>query len=79
MISSPLPPPDRESKPPPNFDYLSVIGSLLHIVNYTRPDCAFAVSCLARHAINYDKVYVDAVKRVVQIHVSYKAHGNYLF
>ena len=66
MISSPLPSPDRENKPPPNFDYLSVIGSLLHIVNYTRPDCAFAVSCLARHAINYDKVYVDAVKRVVK-------------
>ena len=29
-IASPLPPFDRESKPPPDFDYLSAIGSLLY-------------------------------------------------
>ena len=52
--------------PPSDFDYLSVMDSLLYIVNYTRPDCVFAVSCLARHSINYDKLYVDTVKRVVK-------------
>ena len=66
MTPTPLPLPDREKRPPPEFDYLSVIGSLLHIVNYTRPDCAFAVSYLARHSATYDKSYVDATKRVVK-------------
>ena len=67
MTPTPLPLPDREKRPSPlDFDYLSVIGSLLHICNYTRPDLAFAVSCLARHSVNYDKTYVDAVKRVVK-------------
>ena len=67
MTPTPLPLPDRENRPPPSdFDYLNVIGNLLHIVNYTRPDCAFAVSCLARRSINYGKLYVDAVKRVVK-------------
>ena len=32
MTPTPLPLPDREKRPPPSdFDYLSVIGSLLHI------------------------------------------------
>jgi hypothetical protein len=33
------------------FDYLSVVGSLLHIVNCVRPDIATAVGILARHAL----------------------------
>ena len=57
----------REKRPPsPNFDYLNVIGSILHILNYTRPNYAFAVSFLAHHSIKCDKIYVDAVKKVLK-------------
>ena len=76
MISS-LPglKPDRESRPPKyEFDYLSIVGSLLHIVNFTRPDCAYAVSALARHSANYDRSHEKAVKRVVQ----YLYHTSHL-
>ena len=67
ISSSPLLKPDRESRPPKSeFDYLSIVGSLLHIVNFTRPDCAYAVSALARHSSNYDRSQDKAVKRVVQ-------------
>ena len=64
--SSPLMIADPEARPPPQFDYLSVIGSLLHIVNFTRPDVAYAVGALARFSCNYDASHVKAVKRVVQ-------------
>ena len=57
---------DPEARPPPQFDYLSVIGSLLHIVNFTRSDVAYAVGTLARFSCNYDASHVKAVKRVVQ-------------
>ena len=75
ISSSPLLKPDRESRPPTNeFDYLSIVGSLLHIVNFTRPDCAYAVSALARHSSNYDRSHEKAVKRVVQ----YLYHTSHL-
>ncbi len=75
ICSSPLLKPDRESRPPTNeFDYLSIVGSLLHIVNFTRPDCAYAVSALARHSSNYDRSHEKAVKRVVQ----YLYHTSHL-
>jgi hypothetical protein len=48
------------------FDYLSVVGSLLHIANCVRCDIAFAVSCLARYSMTPGKQHVKAAKRVVQ-------------
>ena len=55
MSATPLLLPNREERlPNDEFDYLSVIGSILHIVNYTRPDCAYAVGSLARFSSNYD-------------------------
>ena len=51
ISSSPVLKPDRESRPPKfEFDYLSIVGTLLQIVNVTRPDCDYAVSALARHS-----------------------------
>ena len=47
------------------FDYLSVVGSLMHLANCVRCDVAFAVGCLARHALNPGKAHVKACKRVV--------------
>ena len=48
------------------FDYLSVVGSLLHIANCVRPDISTAVGILARHALCPGAPHVKAAKRVVQ-------------
>jgi hypothetical protein len=48
------------------FDYLSVVGSLLHIANCVRCDIAFAVGCLARYAATPGRAHVNAAKRVVK-------------
>src|SRR6266542_335949 len=34
----------------PEVPYLSAIGALMYIANYTRPDIAFAINLLARHS-----------------------------
>ncbi len=47
------------------FDYLSVVGSLMHLANCVRCDIAYAVGCLARHALNPGRAHVKACKRVV--------------
>mmetsp|Transcript_728 Transcript_728/g.1558 ORF Transcript_728/g.1558 Transcript_728/m.1558 type:complete len:617 (-) Transcript_728:444-2294(-) len=47
------------------FDYLSVVGSLMHLANCVRCDIAYAVGCLARFALNPGKAHVKACKRVV--------------
>jgi hypothetical protein len=48
------------------FDYLSVVGSLLHIANCVRCDIAYAVGCLARYAMTPGHAHVKAAKRVVK-------------
>jgi hypothetical protein len=47
------------------FDYLSVVGSLLHICNCVRCDVSYAVGVLARHAATPGPAHVKAAKRVV--------------
>ena len=44
-----------------DFDYLSIVGSLLHICGVSRPDCAFSVSCLARHSKTAGDEHVEAL------------------
>jgi hypothetical protein len=66
MLPTPLPKlVDREVSVT-TFDYLSVVGSLLHLANCVRCDIAFAVGCLARYSMTPGKAHVKAVKRVVQ-------------
>lgn len=48
------------------FDYLSVIGSLMHLSNCVLADVAVAVGILSRHAATPGPAHVTAVKRVVQ-------------
>jgi hypothetical protein len=47
------------------FDYLSVVGSLLHIANCVRCDISYAVGVLSRHAATPGPAHVKAAKRVV--------------
>lgn len=48
------------------FDYLSVLGSVLHINMLTRPDISFAVSNLTRHSSCPGRVHVRALKHLVR-------------
>ena len=47
------------------WDYLSAVGSLLHIAGLTRPDIAYAVGSVARHGSTCGDVHVKAVKRII--------------
>jgi hypothetical protein len=47
------------------FDYLSVVGSLLHIANCTRCDVSYSVGVLSRHALCPGQAHINAAKRVV--------------
>ena len=51
--------------PDESFDYLSVVGSLIHFTNFMRPDISFAVSALSRHSLDPGKAHVRAARRVI--------------
>ena len=65
MLVTPLPKLESREVPKESFDYLSVVGSLLHFANCVRCDVATAVNILARHANTPGRAHVNAVKRVV--------------
>ena len=50
MLQTPLLRQEERCVPKSIFDYLSVVGSLLHISNCLRPDISYAVGNLARFA-----------------------------
>ena len=39
--------------------YVSAIGALMYVANFTRPDIAFAVNLLARHSAVPNKISLD--------------------
>ena len=65
MLVTPLPKLDSREVSKEQFDYLSVVGSLLHFSNCVRCDVATAVNLLARHSATPGTAHVNAVKRVV--------------
>ena len=52
--------------PSVQFGYLNAVGSLLHIAQVSRPDIAYAVGSLSRHAATFGPEHIKAVKRCVQ-------------
>jgi hypothetical protein len=48
------------------FPYIKVVGTLLHLVNYTRPDLALAVGLLCRFNSSPGPNYVAAAKSVLR-------------
>ena len=46
-----------------SFNYKSVVG-MLHYLNHTRPDCAFAIHQCARYTFEPKKIHEIAVKRI---------------
>jgi hypothetical protein len=47
-------------------EYLSIVGSCLHICQVTRPDCAFAIGALSRHSATPGSAHLDAAKNLVK-------------
>ena len=66
MLPSPLKRGELRMVPKSSFDYLSVVGSLLHIANCVRPDISYAVGNLARFSLTPGTAHVNAAKRVLQ-------------
>jgi hypothetical protein len=65
MLKTPLTVQKERTVSVEEFDYLSVVGSLLHIANCVRCDIALAVGVLSRHAATPGNSHVRAAKRVV--------------
>ena len=66
MLKTPLPKLKERLVPIEAFDYLSVVGSLLHVANCVRCDVSTAVGILARHSMTPGPAHVRAVKRCIQ-------------
>jgi hypothetical protein len=45
--------------------YLSIIGALMYLTNYTRSNIAFAVNLLARYSFTPIKIYWNKVKHIL--------------
>ncbi|GKF17708.1 hypothetical protein Tco_0062626, partial [Tanacetum coccineum] len=56
---------DDEEVLGPEVPYLSAIGALMYLTNYTRPDISFAVNLLARFSSSPTKRHWNRIKRLV--------------
>jgi hypothetical protein len=66
MLVTPLVKLKEREVPKEAFDYLSVVGSLIHFANCVRCDICLAVGILCRHSMTPGQAHIKAVKRVVQ-------------
>ncbi|CAH9068398.1 unnamed protein product [Cuscuta epithymum] len=52
--------------PEAQYEYAQIIGSLLHLMNYTRPDIAYAVGRLSRYTHNPSGDHWTALRRLLR-------------
>nr|KYP55779.1 Retrovirus-related Pol polyprotein from transposon TNT 1-94 [Cajanus cajan] len=64
--SRPLPQEKDEEILGPEVPYLSAIGALMYLANYTRPDIAFAVNLLARYSSSPTRRHWIGVKQILR-------------
>ena len=50
----------------PEVPYLSAIGALMYLANYTRPDIAFSVNLLARYSSTPTKRHYNGIKHILR-------------
>ena len=55
---------DNEEVLSPEVPYLSAIGALMYLTNYTRPDIAFATNLLARFSLSPTRRHWNGIKHV---------------
>nr|GEZ67066.1 retrovirus-related Pol polyprotein from transposon TNT 1-94 [Tanacetum cinerariifolium] len=48
----------------PEVPYLSAIGALIYLTNYTRPDISFAINLLARLSSSLTKRHWNGIKHI---------------
>jgi len=48
----------------PEVPYLSAIGALMYLANYTRPDIAFAINLLARYSSSPTRRHWNGIKQI---------------
>ncbi|KAL0553398.1 hypothetical protein IC582_007293 [Cucumis melo] len=53
---------DNVSQP----EYAKIIGSVMYLMNYTRPDIAYAINRLSRYTHNLDRYHWDALHHVLR-------------
>ena len=75
MLAQPLSRETDNLVPKDQFDYLSVIGSLLHITNCVRPDVAASVGVLSRFSNSPGAMHVRACKKVVMYLYNTRRYG----
>lgn len=75
MLPQPLSKNTGDTVPVNVFDYLSVVGSLLHIANCVRCDIAYAVGALSRFSAAPGPAHVKAAKRVLQYLYATRSFG----
>ena len=57
---------DDEETLGPKVPYLSAIGTLMYLANYTRPDMAFVVNLLARYSSAPTRRYWNGIKHILR-------------
>ena len=57
---------DDEETLGPEVPYLSAIGTLMYLANYTRPDMAFVVNLLARYSSAPTRRYWNGIKHILR-------------
>ena len=71
--------PKLEENEVSQIEYLSIIGSCLHISQVSRPDCAFAVGVLARHSANPGHIHMEAALMLVRyLYATRHLHIQYI-
>ena len=57
------------------YPYPSLVGSLIHLARYTRPDISFAVRYLSKFMSCYDEIHWNAAQRVLKYLKGTSGHG----
>ena len=50
----------------PEISYLSAIGALMYLANYTQPDIAFSINLLARYSSAPTKRHWNEIKHILR-------------